>query len=430
MIKLIAVFLVLIQLFTSIASCQSFDPETQNWINNHVHAVSDLNADNDSYDDFEPLSKAIGNRNVVLLGEQTHGDGTTFEAKVRIAKFLHKEMGFNTLVFESDFYSAHKLWSEVRKIADREEIFQQGIHKRWATVHQVQPIFFYAQKSLISQYPLEISGMDILFNEEFAQNDLLSDFNLFMNNNYPNMLNTVDYKFLTNQLRQLLLDQSYLPEEKIKNKLLDLLNNYIGTLRRVPSKNKWNTRSFWAQVLYSFKSNIINNFSRLAGTYVQSTFFSRRDRLMAENLNWILKENKKVIVWSSVTHNMRMAEKSLLRQMGWQKDTKFMGEYLKELIGQEEIFHLTFTGYEGSYMDIYEQKIIEFATPSSDSIEAFLNNAGLRFGYLVLNEPDVPTALTMPFKSSVIFNTEYLSRWRNSIDTIFFTKDMEHSIRN
>ena len=41
------------------------------------------NSDND-FTGYDALSKAIGNTQIVMLGEQTHGHGRTFTAKIKI----------------------------------------------------------------------------------------------------------------------------------------------------------------------------------------------------------------------------------------------------------------------------------------------------------------------------------------------------------
>lgn len=420
---------ILSQFLVCVTQGQSINEESQLWIKDNVYAVSNLNPSNEDFDEFTSLGEAIGNRNVVLLGEQTHGDGTTFEAKVRLIKYLHQELGFDTLVFESDFYSSHKLWQELNKAKDYNEIIPMGIHERWATVQQIQPIFSYIQENLNRHFPLQISGMDILFSEPYAKQSLISDLDSFMKQNFTTIIKSEDYIFFKKEMQRLLVDLQYFPRDETQIKFMKLLDDYTNRLRRIPSENSWNTHAFWAQVLESFKANIKNTFSRLEGTYSPSVFFNRRERLMAENINWILKEDKKIIIWSSVTHNMRDVEKSLLQQMGWPTDTKFMGEYLKELTGPDTMFHITFTGYEGFYTDIYEQKVIKFPTPSPGSVEAVLNDMGIKLGYLILTGSDVPISLTTPFKASFVFNKEYISRWTNSIDAIFFTQKVANSIK-
>ena len=43
----------------------------------------------DDFADLKPLMTAIGEARIVVLGEESHGDGATFLAKGRLIKFLH-----------------------------------------------------------------------------------------------------------------------------------------------------------------------------------------------------------------------------------------------------------------------------------------------------------------------------------------------------
>ena len=58
--------------------------------------------------DFSFLKEELKDVQVVMLGENTHFDGNVFEMKTNIVQYLHQEMGFNTIAFESGIYDVWK----------------------------------------------------------------------------------------------------------------------------------------------------------------------------------------------------------------------------------------------------------------------------------------------------------------------------------
>jgi len=61
---------------------------------NRSVTVRSLDAMDLDFSDLSRLKVAIGDARIVMLGEQSHADGATFKAKVRLIKFLHQEMGY------------------------------------------------------------------------------------------------------------------------------------------------------------------------------------------------------------------------------------------------------------------------------------------------------------------------------------------------
>ena len=73
------------------------------WLKKHAAPITtlDIGKQNDRFAELKPFGEAVGDARVVFLGEQTHGDGTTFEAKARLIRYLHEVKGFDVLAFES-----------------------------------------------------------------------------------------------------------------------------------------------------------------------------------------------------------------------------------------------------------------------------------------------------------------------------------------
>src|SRR5690348_12910399 len=73
------------------------------WLKKNAVRLKSVEPTDEDFSDLMPLKSIIGDSvKLVMLGEQSHGDGTTFLAKTRMIKFLHEKMGFDILAFESN----------------------------------------------------------------------------------------------------------------------------------------------------------------------------------------------------------------------------------------------------------------------------------------------------------------------------------------
>lgn len=426
----------IISTFILLASCDSpksqdipWNEETQSWLKNEVYPASNLNFEDSDFDQFNDLKSAIGDKSIIMLGEQTHGDGTTFRAKALLVKFLHEEMGFNVLVFESGFYQSHKTWSELEMGSPHKSVIQKGIHNRWSRVQQLKQLFTYIGEQTITMSSLKTVGMDVKFDESYSKRTLLNDFRQFSIAHKIDLVSDGSYQFFQKYVKQSIENPRKVPDDNTCKKLNTIINAYILQIGQLNAKdNEFDTPAFWTQVLHNLQLNINNNWRRSLGTISRTQYFSERDSMMAQNINWILNKHEKVIIWASVTHNMRNASTKLLDQMNWSTSTKFMGHYLKNLVGESEMFHITFTGYQGRYTDINRGNTIKnFKTPTKGSIEDILNRGNADHAYFLLNTPNTPSWINSPFKASFIFNKEYAAQWNTSIDAVFYSNKMEPS---
>src|SRR5687767_7885431 len=92
--------------------------ERAEWVKQHAVRLRSLDPADRDFADLAPLKALIGKARVVMLGEQTHGDGATFLGKTRLIEFLHAEMGFDVLCFESGLYDCDRAWAALRQGTD------------------------------------------------------------------------------------------------------------------------------------------------------------------------------------------------------------------------------------------------------------------------------------------------------------------------
>src|SRR4051812_15253729 len=94
----------LIRGFATPKPTDTIDPATRDariaWLQANSAPLRSIDPADTDFADLEPLARAIGDARIVMLGEQTHGDGATFLAKCRLVHFLHERLGFDVLSFE------------------------------------------------------------------------------------------------------------------------------------------------------------------------------------------------------------------------------------------------------------------------------------------------------------------------------------------
>ncbi len=132
-----------------------------------------IDTNDEDFSDLELLREILANVRVVQLGEQTHGDGTTFEAKVRLIKFLHRDMGYSVLAFESGLYDCAAAWKATVNGDDPQRVARRSVFGLWSQSRQVSPLWSYMASTARSQHPLELAGFDSQFTGEMSRKRLI-----------------------------------------------------------------------------------------------------------------------------------------------------------------------------------------------------------------------------------------------------------------
>jgi erythromycin esterase len=132
------------------------NPTWAAWAAANVQPVRSLTSSR--HDDLQFLKTTIGGRRIVQLGESGHGVREFNLAKVRLIRFLHQEMGFDVIAFESGFFECDLA---NRRISARtaEETMRGCIFGVWHT-HEVRALFDYVKETQGTARPLRLAGFD------------------------------------------------------------------------------------------------------------------------------------------------------------------------------------------------------------------------------------------------------------------------------
>src|SRR5262245_26032905 len=107
--------------------------------------VRSIDPTDEDFSDLEPVVSQIGSSRVVVLGEATHGEGTTSRAKARMVRFLHQRMGFDVLAWESGLTQTYALNQALRNpetpLAQAKTFLMSG---GWASEEETHALFEYA----------------------------------------------------------------------------------------------------------------------------------------------------------------------------------------------------------------------------------------------------------------------------------------------
>lgn len=374
------------------------------------------------YSDLQDLKETLEGVQLVLLGEQTHGEASTFLAKTRLIQFLHQEMDFEVLAFESGLYDCALIWENVKKGEQLSEEVVGSLFYMYATSRQMKPLFNYVQSQVYENKPLLLSGFESQHRGEKAKSSLFIDFEAFLKKQHPNLL---DQQWQT--FKQLSLatfdDRGFRPKESEKEDYFAKIAELKSTLKEdVASPESYmESPGFWLRITSSIESQAMRYWEMVSGNEV-----SVRDLQMAENLIWLSEKvypDKKIIVWA---HNAHIA-KSMKKIEADGEANAFlstfvpMGETIHQHFGNKA-YAVGFSGAGGEFMNFVDDKIYSVSPASKESIEGQLANLDLKYAFYDFRQKkglhnQKRIARMADFQEVNAF-------WPDTFDAMFFIKEV------
>lgn len=301
--------LVLLSLTLSprVAQAQTADPRAE-WLTRNSTPIRTLEFDAQNDDDLAAIGRAVGSKRIVFLGEATHGDGGTFQAKARIIRYLHERLGFDLLVFESGFYDCRRTWLNALDGMALVDSAASCMFPLWAHSEQVEPLLRFLDAQKDGPHPLELAGMD--FQPSGTGFALLpSDLARFVSGQ-PNhaelqsALQRVDgmISLLLRDARGIraITDHYW---TAFQEAILDLVHNARTVVEGMGDLGE---PGFWQQALSGFDA-FVTFIVTMDPAHPDPAVFNRRDSVMAANLLWLARQrpDRKIVVWGATSHFIR-----------------------------------------------------------------------------------------------------------------------------
>ncbi len=402
------------------------------WLREHAVVVRSADPDDVDFSDLEPLKRAIGDARVVLLGEETHGDGTTFSMKARLVKFLHEALGFDVLALEASLYSCAGMDAALRGDLPLEGALRVGIPSSfWIDSRQMRPVFRYVRSTYATGRSLEVAGFDSFLPKDesgsFARRLVAFLGSRAVADSTPDLERLLET--IADRRQYFKLSPS---ERSRVRQLVAQLPILIETNQRdLETRHGARAVAFWMQVtrLLPFQLTRLDEIQEIeAGRKTPPSNDWRRDKVMGDTLVWLAKAyypDRKIVVWAANTHIMR-------RPNEIESGTRFpagvsMGDVLFQTLG-EKTYAIGFTAFQGRAGLAMRGAALphDIGTAPRRSFETYLHRTGHDLLFVDLRGARDASSdwLREPRQARPIAYASLRSNWTRHFDALFFTDTM------
>lgn len=401
------------------------------WLRVNSSAFSSITPTDEDWTDLAPIGEAIGTARVVLLGEQTHGDGATFMAKARLIRYLHQELGFDLLAFESGIFDVDKANRLISDGSSAHDAMRESVFRIWTGSDQFQDVMDYVDETRASGVPLQIAGFDSQFTGAASVDHLVDDLEMFLTEiEAPTPLRD-DWSSGMLLFQGLIEGEWVTPDGRPSTeehlRLIELLAEALGDVndQRVSHQDQ----EFWTQVLESSLSQSIIDYSTEPGQRPPSSVQNLRDIQMGENLVWLASAfpDKKIIAWLATFHAVRDIQSvSVPDNPGLYDGGQTAGGVTWRSLGQSS-YTIGFIAAEGAFGRWWSSPT-NLPEPDAGSLEDLMYRTGSKFRFLNLRDrPAGGEWLDTYNVAGPLGYAPMRARWPAHLDGLVYTRTMTPS---
>ena len=349
--------------------------------------------------EYDSIFNVFKDKDIILLGESTHSDETTFAFKTEMIKYLHKKMGFSVIAFESGRFEAEYFNRHIDST-----YFDRILWHFWAESAYCNRLLDYIQNSQNSLLPIHVEGFDLQASGNLKIIERIKIVDDYLKNKgsslnkFPiiescikSLNNDIFWKMLTindtetmniaiNQLVMLCESKPKIQQDKI----------FLNYFRNISNFAKYKKMIWGSNERFQYRDSIMADY-----------FFNIFDNKY---------KGKKIIIWSSNFHGLY--DNSQYKSNVSFLKFKTFGEYLKRKY-KDKIYTLCFT----SFCNINDVNMIyDKSTPST--LEYQLHT--LNYQYAFINFENNNSIKKQHFKMRANQNLIFDANWAKMCDGIIF----------
>jgi len=392
------------------------------WLKKNAAVVRTIDPNDDDFTDLAPLGKAVGKARVVLLGEQSHGDGATFYAKERLIRYLHEKKGFDVLVWESGTYECEKMNAVLRQDAAPKQVAEAGIFPIWNESPVVIPLFRYALDTQKTIAPLQMAGVDPQFSTRTSTPRFAKDLAAFLQRYDPNLID--------DDLTGALTEWGNWGEhpngvsERARQKRRAPMEKLLAELRTAPKPTATPRElDFWIRAVEN--ALVYESLCSKPAPKSDGPLDDERDVRMGDNLVWLANDywkGHKLIVWAASFHTSFNPSTIETPAPLTYKGLDTMGHTARKKLGKD-IYSIGFIAYGGKIGNPFSGA--ETLPPAPEgSLENLLHTVGTPYAFVDMQAAEPGSFIREPQLAAPLGYTAMRAIWPNIFDAFLFTDQM------
>lgn len=381
---------------------KSISPNTLNislFANLKIHKIASIESNDTIEEKYDIFYDIFKDKNIILLGESTHSDETTFAIKNEMIEYLHKKMGFSIIAFESGRFEAEYFSMHLDST-----YFDKSLWPFWAESPYSNKLLEYIQYSQKTSLPIHIEGFDIQPSGNLPIKERVEIVDNYLKKKGSSLNN---FPIIESSVKNL---QSGIFWKMLSLKDTEIMNHAINQLVKLCESTPFTQQD---TIFMNYFRNL-NNYAKYQKMIWESNErFQYRDSLMANSFFDIYDnkyKNKKIIIWLSNFH-------ALYNNSQYKSNVAFLkfrtfGEYLKRKY-KNKMYALCFTSFctKNKSNMIYDQ-----ATPSSMEYQLHKLNYNCAF----INFENNNSIKTQHFLMRTNQNLILDANWGKMCDGIFY----------